>query len=740
MKHLVSLLLSASLVSLTAVTSTTVEAAAQDTSAREHIQQGLAHVQAGDTMLAFAEFERAVNADPKSADAHYYIGRLYTHLASSVETDFQDRLKAEDALLQALRLSPSDPRYLLELGRLRLKQHMRVDAGRLFDRALDEAERRGDPGVLAEVHFNLGYMRELRYQALRNRRFTPFFRGPPVGELDYLTSQPTSRYANSYIDAAPPIQGSGQLFKEEMTEHYREALRHDPSHVAAAVRLMGELLDDLRLAEYLSLARRLREMNPDRPEPYLYLGLGLHAAGREDDAAAAFEEGLARLLPEERAAIENLDQVMRRREAQRYVELDAEEQAAFNDRFWKLSDPLYLTSSNERHLEHLARVAYADLRFSAPEAGLRGWETDRGIIYVRYGPPAEVASFAPQTYDAGNPYAVGRRSIIWSYGSEGPVFVFRQMPGYLNARFAGDYQFIADNYRYLQPAKYDNIPSLPELFDLPVQVTRFRGATPDEVAVEIHAAVPLVDLAEGLDLDKGELETGLFVLDDVGEEIVREVSTDIIAYAETPDLNEYRSWRLILPPGNLPLVLAVETRDEVTWRAAAARDTFTATRFPADSFAISDILAADLVRPLAEEPSSRSEYEILANAGLIFESGDPVHIYYEVYGLTPDPEGYASFDVSLQVRVKELHRGGGISALLGLLADAWGFSILGDDRLELRYSRQVELSDADRVTEYLSLDPQEVPAGEYEIRVRIWDNVAEQMAARTRTFTVIEEE
>jgi GWxTD domain-containing protein len=733
-KRLVSLLLSA-FVLVSART-----AAAQEDVARQHIEEGLAAVSAGDTILAFAEFERAREVAPKLADAHYYIGRLYTQRASSVETDFRDRLKAERALMEALRLSPSEPRYLLELARLRLKQNMKVDASRLFGRALKEAERRGDPEILAEVHFNLGYIKELWYRALEHRRLTPFLRGPPQDEVvtgvyGFTGGQGAARYGNEYMEDAPPIERSGQLAKEEMIEHYRAALRYDSKHVGASIRLMGQLLDEGRLSEYLSLGRKLRAAHPGRPMPYLYLGLGLHVAGKEEEAAEAFEEGLRRLPDRERSQIESLAEIMRREQAEEYLDLGEAERAEFNERYWQLVDPLFLTEANERRLEHLSRVAYADLRFAAPEVGLRGWETDQGIIYVRYGPPKSIASFGASSYMFGNPYAVGRRSIIWSYGADGPVFIFRQMPGYLNARFAGDYKFIADNYRYIQPATYTNIPSIPELLELPVQVSRFRGEVPDEIAVEIDAALPLEDMAEGVDLKQGELETGIFLLNREGETVVRRVKTEMLNYAESAELNEYRSWQLVLPPGG-PLVLAVEARDEVTWRAAASRDTFTAEPFPEDSLSVSDILVADFVKPLVEDPRRRSDYEVWPNAALEYKSGEPVHIYYEIYGLQPDAEGFALYDVALQVRVKRLTRGGGVAALLGLLADAWGFSIVGDDRLELRYSREVKLDGRDRVTEYLSLDPQEVPAGEYEIRLRIWDDVGEQMARRRRSFEV----
>jgi GWxTD domain-containing protein len=712
---------------------------AQEESAQDLLRKGLASASAGDTVLALAEFRKALDLDPRLADAHYHIGRLYTQRASAVETDFGDRINAERALLQALELRPKDPRYLLELAKLRLKQHIHVDAARLFNRAREEAQSLGDPRILAEVHYNLGYIKELEYQSLHHKHMRPFFRGAPQARLDLMNDR-VNRYANDYIDQSHEIEGSGELVREEMIEHYRAAVRADPSHVAAAVRLMGELLDEYHLSEYMSLARRLAEANPDQAIPYLYMGLGMHVAGREEEASQAFDEALARMSDADRAAIERLDQVMRRKDAVDYMALDEDEREEFNQRYWRLSDPLLLTSANEWRLEHLARVAYADLRFAAPETGQRGWETDRGIIYIRYGHPAEIASYnAGTTYDRMNPFATGRRSIIWSYGEEGPVFVFRQMPGYLGARFAGDYEFIAENYRYVQPARYENIPSMPELVPLPVQIARFRGETPDEVALEIHAALPLVELSKGLDLEKGEIETGMFLLNADGQEVIRRTQTETVTYAETAGLNEYHSWRIALPRTE-QLVAAVEARDAVTWRAAASRDTITAVPYPEDSLTISDILVADLITPLVETPERREELEILPNAGLEYRSGDPVHIYYEVYGLQPNEEGVVSYDVSLQLHVKDLHRGGGFAALLGALADAWGFSIKGDDRLELQYSREVELGDRDRISEYLSLDPQEVPPGEYEIRLRIWDSIADRMASQDRSFTVIDDE
>lgn len=193
----------------------------------------------------------------------------------------------------------------------------------------------------------------------------------------------------------------------------------------------------------------------------------------------------------------------------------------------------------------------------------------------------------------------------------------------------------------------------------------------------------------------------------------------------------------MLPPGD-PLTAAVEVHDRTTDRAAAVRVEFWRAAYPDDSLSVSDILLAEMVRPLAPEPVRRGDYDVIPNPGMADSPNQAVHLYYEIYGLRTGGEGYASYDVSLAVKVKSLERGGGIAALLGLLADTWGFSVVGDDRVELRYERELKLEDRDRAIEYLSLDVGKAPAGEYEIELKVWDRQRDRVAARTRSFLVVE--
>ncbi|HXE74900.1 MAG TPA: GWxTD domain-containing protein [Candidatus Xenobia bacterium] len=66
-----------------------------------------------------------------------------------------------------------------------------------------------------------------------------------------------------------------------------------------------------------------------------------------------------------------------------------EEREQFIEQFWLRRDPTPDTPENENREEHYRRIAYANERFSS---GKPGWRTDRGRIYIAWGPPDEIES------------------------------------------------------------------------------------------------------------------------------------------------------------------------------------------------------------------------------------------------------------------------------------------------------------------------------------------------------------
>ena len=63
-----------------------------------------------------------------------------------------------------------------------------------------------------------------------------------------------------------------------------------------------------------------------------------------------------------------------------------EEREQFIEQFWLRRDPTPDTVENEFKEEHYRRIAYANERYAS---GIPGWKTDRGRIYITYGPPDE---------------------------------------------------------------------------------------------------------------------------------------------------------------------------------------------------------------------------------------------------------------------------------------------------------------------------------------------------------------
>lgn len=88
------------------------------------------------------------------------------------------------------------------------------------------------------------------------------------------------------------------------------------------------------------------------------------------------------ITPEERAAFKKLQ--------------TDEEREQFIEQFWLRRDPDPDTPENEYRDEYYRRIAYSNEHYAS---GIPGWKTDRGRIYITFGPPDEVES-----HPAGGPY------------------------------------------------------------------------------------------------------------------------------------------------------------------------------------------------------------------------------------------------------------------------------------------------------------------------------------------------
>ena len=108
---------------------------------------------------------------------------------------------------------------------------------------------------------------------------------------------------------------------------------------------------------------------------------------------------------------------------------------------WKERDPTPQTERNELMEEYYERVSYVNEHFDGWQPG---WETDRGMIYILFGPPDEIQRTNSSTSNSSlwnDGTNINSLYQIWSYYSISKQFVFRDQNGFgdyrLNTPFFG---------------------------------------------------------------------------------------------------------------------------------------------------------------------------------------------------------------------------------------------------------------------------------------------------------------
>jgi len=96
-----------------------------------------------------------------------------------------------------------------------------------------------------------------------------------------------------------------------------------------------------------------------------------------------------RMSPYTRWLEEDVVYIITKQERQAFLSLQTDsERVHFIQQFWERRNPTPGSSQNAFQLEHYRRIANANRRFSWQQ--VPGWKTDRGRIYILYGPPDEI--------------------------------------------------------------------------------------------------------------------------------------------------------------------------------------------------------------------------------------------------------------------------------------------------------------------------------------------------------------
>ncbi|HSR67719.1 MAG TPA: GWxTD domain-containing protein [Acidobacteriota bacterium] len=98
-----------------------------------------------------------------------------------------------------------------------------------------------------------------------------------------------------------------------------------------------------------------------------------------------------------------------------------EEKDAFIEQFWKRRDADLTTEINEYKEEHYRRIAFVNDRYGS---GIPGWKTDRGRIYITFGPPDETEYHPGGNYKR-KPWEGGGRTNVFPF----EVWTYNYIPG-----------------------------------------------------------------------------------------------------------------------------------------------------------------------------------------------------------------------------------------------------------------------------------------------------------------------
>jgi GWxTD domain-containing protein len=638
------------------------------TSARE-VRRANEFLAAGDTLAAIHFLERSRLDDHRDAGAAVLLGRLWRERAT-----IGGRLRSQRVLEHARTRFPRDTRVAMELGRTYYAQRFFPDAVACFERALEL-----DPS-LCDARYMIGLYHFQNWKRM-----------------------------NEYNDDLAAAQ-----------RHLRSVLSCDPDNADAAVRYLvaSHALGD----DVTGRADELIERFPERPELHLCRGVLAYENGDYALCEQHFARALALLPDDERAPYGNLRSVLPLADGDRYLASPPAVRSTLSRGYWLAADPDPTTEINERLLEHVYRVFLADVHFSNEWTGRRGWRTDRGELFVKFGPPLAV------DYTLGGDYRVGK-SETWSYVIEGTFLQFPFLDEFLN----GD-----PRIPYAQDLSLHFIRHAPQVSALHPRVLEFPGEV-DVTAFRDDDLRGSLYVAMRVDADsvRARLDLGA-----VRHFVTRGACFDLewkreIAYADTlpvADLPQREAHgarqfefvrRLETPFGRYYVASALEDGDAVG--RASARADADATRFAGDRLALSDVLLFDA----AEEGTrleragtggglsdaiERGGLRMRPRVGHRYASGDRLHAYAEVYNLAA-PGGECAYDIRFAIYPSSEGETSVWDVWRGWLADLFGTDG-GVPAVSQRFTRRGAAHSAE---ERIAIDIDALEPGRYELVVEVTD-------------------
>jgi GWxTD domain-containing protein len=305
----------------------------------------------------------------------------YRHGFSFMPT-IRDRLHIGRAR-ELLSANPVDPIANLVAGLLRVEEQ------RYLDNAVRLVSPMGEEGV----------SNQLFYEAKAEI-------DPSTGRIAFNTNHSGAPDINVVRDDAPLKEVTG-----EAVMYLIRAASSGPVHSVAVRHLTEAAIRGGRVRDAEMLLSEYTSRYPETVEGFVYLGLIRFMLQKDDLAADAFNKALAGMDEDTRFPWLYPGSVVSTDLIPDFKEVGP----AGMDDYWIRQDREWSRPGNERLVEHMGRMAYADLIWGRDGIDLKGWEVEPGQVLVRYGFPLDRLQFQTSTQG-------GDRYYIMHYGSRYWIF------------------------------------------------------------------------------------------------------------------------------------------------------------------------------------------------------------------------------------------------------------------------------------------------------------------------------
>jgi len=536
----------------------------------------------------------------------------------------------------------------------------------------------------------------------------------------------------------PEYEGAYELWRGKIRDQDPEDLRQVDSclrvwlqqHPERGYWWLDLAWDSYRLAELDGVSAsldslRLRWADYKRPEQSLLtarvcLELGdtaafergyneaLEIAGREGGFERLSIDAQTIMTPAERAGWKGIK--------------SPEQGAALFRQFWMRRDPDPTTPHNERLVEHYARLAEAEKYYKQlfphskfqtsstyrklitgdkqPETMVLDYDPDevvgdlgtalaldqRGLLFVRHGPPAVISKPDIGKERDGNP------TETWVYGRN--EYTFERKMG------AGDFLFLPNPRvaRALTTETFDDpLPRLQQDY----YGADFQGLD-NEVDVEFFQSVPLA-------VSPNPPAAVTVLYDSTWAELARDSAVSVPVRTPAGSF-----WLGINHLSAGPGKYFYAAKLNIPGRRVLAKNELKLATYSRSALDISGVVLGSTPAP-GSAPLERSGVGLLPRPSLRFARGEPIDVYFEVYGLRPGADGGHRFREKVTV-VAAGEEAAGKGGLFGLFGG-------GKSRhsLSLSFDRQPETG-ADVVPESFQIDTAPLDPGQYRLRLEVTDS------------------